>query len=86
MSSNTNILEINYMGVTYTFNRNHEDTLEDFHNISWLTAKQMPKSVKEFEKASQLAILWYYQQKYQCQYSQILQKNISELDLLSIDL
>jgi hypothetical protein len=86
MSSTSNILEINYMGVTYTFNRNLEDTLEDFHNISWLTAKQMPKTSKEFEKASQLAILWYYQQKYRCEYSSILQKNISDIDLLSVDL
>ncbi len=86
MSDNTNILEINYMGITYTFNRNQEDTLEDFHNISWLTAKQTPKTAKEYEKAQQLAILWYYQQKYRCEYSSILQKNISELDLISIDL
>jgi hypothetical protein len=86
MSSTTNILEINYMGVTYTFNRNLEDTPEDFHNISWLTAKQMPKTTKEYEKANQLAILWYYQQKYRCEYSQILQKNISEIDLISIEL
>lgn len=86
MSSSINILEINYMGITYTFNRNPEDTVEDFHNISWLTAKQIPKTTKEFEKASQLAVLWYYQQKYQCEYSHVLQKNISELDLLSVDL
>ena len=84
--STSNIIEINYFGNTYTFHRNMEDTIEDFHHISWLTAKQQPKNSKEFEKATQLATLWYYQQKYQCQYSSIIQKNIEELDLLSLDL
>ena len=56
----TTILEINYMGNTYTFNRNMEDTIEDFYHISWLTAKQQPKNNKDFEKANSNAILWYY--------------------------
>jgi hypothetical protein len=78
--------EINYLGNTYTFQHNTEDTMEDFYNISWLVAKQQPKNSKEFEKATQNATLWYYQHKYQCQYSSILQKTIQELDNLSIDL
>jgi hypothetical protein len=82
----TSILEINYMGNTYTFTRNMEDTVEDFYHISWLTAKQQPKNNKEFEKANLNAILWYYQQKYQCSYSQTLQKSIQKLDDLSIEL
>ena len=81
-----NTFEINYMGNTYTFNYNHEDTPEDFYNISWLIAKQQPRNPKEFEKATQMANLWYYQQKYKCSYSGILQKNIQELDNLSIEL
>ena len=81
-----NTLEINYMGYTYTMTRNPEDTLEDFHNISWLIAKQKPKNEKEYDKASQLAILWYYQKKYKCSYSPLLQKTLKELDVLSLDL
>ena len=84
--TNTNTFEIHYLGNTYTFNYNQEDTPEDFYNISWLTAKQQPRNPKEFEKASQMANLWYYQQKYKCSYSSILQKNIQELDNLSIEL
>ena len=79
-------IEINYMGTTYTFTKNPEDTQEDFWNISWLIAKQQPKNSKEYEKAMQNATIWYYQSKYQCQYSSILQKNIQELDDLSLDL
>ncbi len=79
-------IEINYMGTTYTFTKNPEDTQEDFWNISWLVAKQQPKNSKEYEKSMQNAIIWYYQSKYQCQYSSILQKNIQELDDLSLDL
>ncbi len=82
----SDLLEINYMGATYTFKRNMEDTPEDFHHISWLIAKQQPKSLKEIEKATQLATLWYYQKKYQCSYSNILQNTLKELDLISMDL
>ncbi len=82
----TDLLEINYMGATYTFKRNFEDTPEDFHHISWLIAKQQPKTIKEIEKATQLATLWYYQKKYQCSYSNILQNSLKEIDLISMDL
>jgi hypothetical protein len=81
-----NIFEVNYMGYSYTFNRNPEDTIEDFYNISWIAAKQMPKNQKEFEKAQQMAIIWYYQHKYQCSYPQLLKKSLQEIDLLSMDL
>jgi hypothetical protein len=81
-----NTFEINYIGNTYTFNYNTEDTPEDFYHICWLIAKQQPRNPKEFEKASQTANLWYYQQKYKCRYSGVLQKNIQELDNLSIEL
>ena len=81
-----NIIEVNYMGYSYTFNRNSEDTIEDFYNISWITAKQMPKNQKEFEKSQQMATLWYYQHKYQCSYPQLLKKSLQEIDLLSMDL
>jgi hypothetical protein len=82
----TDQLEINYMGYSYTFKKQPEDTMEDFHHISWLIAKQTPKNSKEFDKAQQLAFLWYYQKKYQCGYSPIIQNSLKELDLLSIDL
>ena len=79
-------MEINYMGMTYTFHKNKENTLEDFYNISWLTAKQLPKNAKDLQKASQLAILWYYQKKYNCKYSSIIQKSLEDIDLISIEL
>jgi hypothetical protein len=82
----TDQLEINYMGVTYTFKRNHEDTVEDFYHISWLIAKQKPRTQKELEKMTQLATMWYYQKKYQCTYSPIMQTVLKELDLISFDL
>ena len=82
----TDHLEINYMGITYTFKKNCEDTNEDFYHISWLIAKQKPKNTKDIEKATQLATLWYYQKKYQCKYSNILQNLLKDLDLLSLDL
>ncbi len=82
----TEQIEINYMGYTYTFKKNPEDTPEDFQNISWLIAKQKPKNTKEFEKATQLATLWYYQKKYNCSYSSILQNSLKEIDLISVEL
>jgi hypothetical protein len=84
--SDSDTLEINYIGYTYTFKKNCEDTLEDFHHISWLIAKQQPRTLKEFDKAHQLANIWYYQKKYKCGYSYILQNSIKDLDLLSLDL
>jgi hypothetical protein len=86
LQSNLNSLEISYMGYTYTFKRNPEDTPEDFHNISWLIAKQKPKNQKEMEKATLLATMWSYQKKYKCSYSNMIQSSLKEIDIFSIDL
>ncbi len=86
LPSNLNSLEISYMGYTYTFKRNPEDTTEDFHNISWLIAKQKPKNPKEKKKATLLATMWHYQKKYKCSYSNMIQSSLKELDVFSIDL
>lgn len=86
MSHQSDCLEINYMGYTYTFKKNPEDTYEDFYNISWVTAKQKPKNQKEFEKASQLATMWHYQKKYKCSYSNMLQSTLKELDIYGLEL
>jgi hypothetical protein len=82
----TEQIEINYMGYTYTLKRNPEDTPEDFYNISWLIAKQKPKTIKEIEKATQLATMWYYQKKYNCKYSNIIQNYIKDIDMISMEL
>jgi hypothetical protein len=86
MSRLSDSLEISFMGYTYTFKKNPEDTYEDFYNISWLTAKQKPKNQKEIEKASQLATMWHYQKKYKCTYSTMLQSTLRELDVYATEL
>jgi len=77
--------EINYMGSTYTFQRKFYETSEDFHHISWLTAKQLPKNPTEIKKARQMAQMWYNQKKYRCRYAESLQTELSKLDLISVD-
>lgn len=77
--------EINYMGVTYTFQKKSYENQEDFYHICWLTAKQLPKTPLQIQKANQMAQMWYNQKKYNCKYAESLQIELSKLDLLSFD-
>lgn len=79
-------LELKYKNITYNFERNPEDTPEDFYHICWLTVKQEPTTSKDFEHKHQMAIMWYYQKKYKCKYSDYIQKDLKKLGLLSYEL
>jgi hypothetical protein len=78
-------IEISYMGNVYTFKKKHYHTPEDFHHISWLIAKQLPKTEEEMKKATQHATMWYNQKKYNCKYPESLQTTLKKLDSLSVD-
>jgi|UniRef100_A0A6C0E7X2 hypothetical protein len=78
-------IEINYLGHVYTFYKKEYHTAEDFYHISWLIAKQLPKTEEEVKKATQLATMWYNQKKYNCRYAESLQPSLSKLDSLSVD-
>lgn len=78
-------IEISYMGIVYNFKKKSYHTPEDFYHISWLTAKQLPKTEEEIKKANQLATMWYNQKKYNCRYAETIQITLKKLDSLSVD-